>query len=78
MWSSIPKYGIHVYNCRAVVVRRVELYAGSFQYEPAANWEELEEDAIEAVEAQGGALNWSGLYYCPSRIIQRAEWPQSD
>jgi len=77
MW----KYGISVYNCRAAVVRRGrEVRNGSYYYyyEPASNWEELEEDAIEVVEAQGGALNWSGLYYCTSDLVQRARWPQSD
>jgi len=79
MWMIPNEYCIHVYNCRAAVVRRVSVVRGGsyyYYYEPAANWEELEDAAREAVEGQGGALNLSGLYYCPLGIIQRARWPQ--
>ena len=39
---------------------------------PAKNWEELEPEAIEAVEEQGGAVNLSGFYICPASLVEKA------
>ena len=71
-----PGVVISVWNLRAAVCRRVDWSDGSWTYEPAANWEALEEEAIDAVEAQGGAINWSGLYECPWELAEKATWPE--
>jgi hypothetical protein len=44
----------------------------------ASNWKALEGDAIEAVEAHGGAVNLSGHYPCPATLARRAEFPSDD
>ncbi|MBC7233112.1 MAG: hypothetical protein H5T68_07740 [Chloroflexi bacterium] len=67
-----PLFVIDVWNCRAVVSKRKDLGPNEWTYEPATNWEDLEPDAIEAVEAQGGAINISGLYHCPLGLLERA------
>ena len=67
---------INVRNLRAVVSRRVDWSDGSWTYEPAANWEDLEGEAISAIEDQGGAINWSGLYECPKELAKKATWPE--
>lgn len=67
---------IDVWNCRAAVSRYVAI-PGGLAGEPATNWEALEDDAIRAVEAQGGAVNWSGHYTCPPDLAEAAVWPET-
>ena len=43
----------------------------SMTYEPVANWQDLEAEAIEAVEAQGGAVNMSANYPCTPGLVER-------
>lgn len=71
-----PLYVVSVWNCRAAVCRRRDRADGSWTYEPATNWEDLEPEALEVVEAQGGAVNLSGLYPCPLDLAERGEWPE--
>ena len=40
----------------------------------ARNWETLEDDALRAVEAQGGRSTMSAIYKCPPELAARAEW----
>jgi hypothetical protein len=68
-------YFIDVFNACARVARYVTLPDGSITWEYAMNWEELEEDAIDAVEDAGGWVTGSGHYPCPSALIARAVWP---
>jgi hypothetical protein len=69
---------ISVWNCRAQVARRVDLGPNEWTYESAANWEELELDAILAVEDLGGAVNISGLYPCPVGLAERARFDNDE
>ena len=73
----MTSYLINVWNVRAFVARR-EWSEGDKGYVvvPASNAEELEQDAIEAIEAQGGARNISGQYDCPSALAARAIWQE--
>ncbi len=64
-------YVINVWNCRAAVSR----YQGN-RLVSADNWEELEEEATEALEALGGAINWSGQYPCPLELAKRGKWDE--
>jgi hypothetical protein len=66
---------VNVWNVRAAVSRVVAV-RGGISSEPATNWETLEDDAIEAIEAQGGAVNLSGWYHCPPELAARAEWAE--
>jgi len=65
---------INVWDCRATVARydRAEVYATTWS--PAANADTLAELARAAVEAQGGAVNLSGHYYCPPALAALAVW----
>jgi transcriptional regulator with XRE-family HTH domain len=65
---------ISVQDCRAAVSRRVDGPGGSYTYERAANWVELEDDAIVAIQEAGGAVNISGHYRCPVELARRAVW----
>jgi hypothetical protein len=67
-----PLYAISVWNCRAAVCRRADLAPGTWTYQEATNWEDLEEEAIALVEAAGGAVNMSGLYPCPLNLAEKA------
>jgi hypothetical protein len=67
---------ISVWNCRAVVSRRRDHADGTWSFVPCANWEELEEEALEAVEAVGGAMNLSGLYPCPPELAEKGIWEE--
>ena len=69
-----PQFVISVWNCRAIVSRRVDLGVGRWSYESAENWEELEDRAIDEVEDFGGAVNMSALYPCSFELAERAEW----
>jgi len=72
---SVPMFIISVWNCRAVVSRRVDLPDGGCSYQPAVNWEALEDRAIAEVEGQGGAVNLSGHYACPISLLASAAFP---
>ena len=63
-------YLIDVRDLRAFVTRRSD--RGAFV--PASNAEDLEQDAIAAIEAQGGAHNISGQYSCPPELAARGIW----
>lgn len=65
---------ISVWNCRAVVSRRVDLPGNRWTYEAASNWEDLEDAAIDEVETQGGAINISGHYRCSSTLADKARF----
>jgi len=62
-------YAIDVWNCRA----RLSRWQGDTLLE-AENWRELEDEAIEAIEAFGGAVNLSGLYPCPAELAEKGVW----
>jgi hypothetical protein len=70
---EIGKVIISVRDMRALVCR----YTGTPEQigmQSAANWQELQEGAQEAVEAQGGAMNASGHYACPEDLAARARF----
>jgi hypothetical protein len=69
---------ISVWNCRAAVSRYETARGGALTFSLASNWETLEDDAIKAVEAHGGAINLSGHYSCPAELAERAEFPSHD
>ena len=64
---------ISVANTRATVSRQHPRGNG-FDLEPAANWEDLEDEAVQAVLQAGGGINLSGLYPCPPELAERATW----
>ena len=64
---------ISVANTRATVSRQ-HPRGGGFQVEAAANWEDLEDEAVQAVLQAGGGVNLSGLYPCPPDLAERARW----
>jgi hypothetical protein len=67
---------IRVSGLRARVSRDVRTSPrGTFDVEEAVNWESLEPDAIEAVEAVGGAIWHDDDYPCPDALAERAVWP---
>lgn len=63
--------GVHiaVADGRAAVARVDET-----QTVYARNWQDLEDEAVEAVEAQGGHVALSGIYECPPELAERAAW----
>lgn len=68
---------LNVWNCRADVARFYAVpgsEAGEIASEIASNSDELSDEAAAAVSAQGGAINWSGLYWCPGELAARAHW----
>jgi hypothetical protein len=73
--SQYPgKVFIDVWDCRAMVAqyRAVEGKPGSSTWERASNWEDLADAAAAAVDDQGGYINQSGHYACPSDLADRA------
>jgi len=64
---------IAVSGLRAAVSRRVDLAHG-WTYERAANWEALEDEAIDEVLDFGGLLAISGLYPCSPELAEKAIW----
>jgi hypothetical protein len=67
---------IRVSGLRARVSRHILTSPrGIFDVEEAVNWELLEEVAIEAVEAAGGAIWHADDYPCPEALAELAEWP---
>ena len=65
---------ISVWNCRATVSRQVDMGNGVWSYEPAANWQDIENAAIDEVEASGGAINMSAIYPCSAELAARAQF----
>lgn len=68
---------INVWNCRAAVARYVNdppgaTWTARTTVEEASNWENLEDEAIEAVEEQGGWVTASGHYKCPPDLAHKA------
>ena len=64
---------ISVANLRATVSRQHPRGNG-YDLEAAANWEDLEDEAVQAVLLSGGGINLSGLYPCPPDLAERARW----
>lgn len=64
---------ISVSNTRATVSRQ-HPRGDDFDLEAAANWEDLEDDAVQAVLQVGGGINLSGLYPCPPDLAERTTW----
>lgn len=60
---------ISVANGRAVVSHTTP----QGQTGPVANWQELEDDALAEVEAQGGHATMSSIYECSPRLAARAK-----
>lgn len=60
---------IHVANGVAQVCKTVD-----GKTTPAANADELADDAADAVVVQGGGLFVSGVYSCPAELAARAKW----
>ena len=76
--ATLPTPGavfINVWNCRAVVAR-YESAEGGVTWASAKNAEDLEDEAVEAVEAQGGAVNMSGHYACPLELAAKASFDE--
>jgi hypothetical protein len=61
---------IYVANMRAMVAR----FGANQKLRLARNWEGLEQDALRAIQDQGGGLNITGLYRCPRALAERALW----
>jgi len=71
------KIVIITHGGRAMVCRvRDDGIEGEIKFSKAKNWENLENAAISAVEAQGGAVNTFLLSYyeCPSELAAQADW----
>lgn len=66
------EFVVSVWDGRAAVCRLVQLGPDLVTYQAAENWEALEDEAIQAVYAAGGSINWSGLYPCPQDLAARA------
>ena len=64
---------ISVANMRSVVSRQHPRGNG-YDLEAAANWEDLEDEAVQAVLQAGGGINLSSLYPCPPELAERARW----
>lgn len=67
---------IVVRNGRAFISRYISEDDGSFSWESAANAEELETAALEAVATQGGNTDENGSYTCPPDLAAQAQWYQ--
>lgn len=63
--------GVHisVANGQALVCKTVD-----GKTTPAANADELADDAAQAVARQGGSVLMSGVYDCPADLAARAKW----
>jgi hypothetical protein len=60
---------------RVFVARFVEERATrSYDWTVAANWEDLEVAAVEAVHEQGGSVTERMLYPCPAELAHRASF----
>jgi hypothetical protein len=70
---EIGKVIISVRDMRALVCR----FTGTpdaIGMQAAQNWQELQEGAQAAVEAQGGAMSRKGHYACPEELAARARF----
>jgi hypothetical protein len=56
------------------VARYRQIGAYIYEVEYAANWQALEADAINAVEAQIGAIVEDADYPCPPELAAKAIW----
>lgn len=70
------RFIIRVWNCRAAVSRHEGDPAKEIITVEAANWQDLEDDALEEVEEQGGAINMSGHYACSAQLAARAQFKE--
>jgi len=68
---------INVWNCRAQIGVWLPTRDG-WLFMPARNWEELEKEAIQAIEEQGGAINLSGFYICPAELAEKAVFEEGE
>ncbi len=73
--KKVKEIFIEVRHGRAFVSRHVEEGDGSFSWESAVNEPDIEEEAIEAVKAQGGNLAEDGQYKCPPELATKIKWP---
>lgn len=67
---------ISIWNCRAHVSRQKQIKPGQFTIEVAANWEELEDEAIEVIHEQGAAINISGQCWITPELAAKAVWEE--
>ena len=67
---------IQVWNGRAAVSRYVWSTPDEVTIEHAINWEELEPQAIAAVEARGGTVHHDATYPCPADLVAQGWWPE--
>lgn len=68
---------IDVRNTRCYVARKRDTGSGTFTYDPAANWQQLEAlAAADAVSAAGGGVAMSGIYPCPESLASLALWAE--
>ena len=64
---------ILVRGARCIVARYRQTAPYRFEIEPATNWQDLEDDARQAVEDLAGAPA-DDHYPCPDELAARAEW----
>lgn len=67
---------IDVRNSRCYVARKRDTGSGTFTYDPAANWQQLEDLAADAVSAAGGGITLSDIYPCPESLAALALWAE--
>ena len=73
---------IHVWDSRCAVARWVQTERGTilgqhgFTVQVATNWEQLEEEARDAVFATGGAPTISGISPCPPELAAQAQYTE--
>jgi hypothetical protein len=65
---------ISVWNCRAAVSRYEARPGDVIVVVEATNWQDLEDEASAEVEAQGGAINFSGHYTSSYQLAARASF----
>lgn len=64
---------INVWSMRAAVSKWFfSQVDGGYSLEQASNWQELEQEAIDAIDEQGGSVNISGQYRCPVELAEKA------
>ncbi len=74
MLSSTDEVVISVSGTHAVICRPFERLDGSLRWECAANTDELEPAAIEAVSSSSQPFSFGVLYPCPSELAELAKW----
>ncbi len=72
--SSTDEVVISVSATHAVICRPHERSDGSLRWECAANTDELEPAAIEAVSSFNHPFTVGALYPCPSKLAELATW----